>query len=160
MRHPSLGLPPRDLTVGRPDAAAALHAARVPVAARTLEAAVVADPTLAARHDELALREILADLEAMIERLGTAIAANDTHVMAHWADMILVRYRKRRIPLDDLTTLTESLRRIAAQVVTPDAMDAVDASLDAAIAVYRWNRRLGGDGRKRHPLVALIYKGA
>ena len=149
-----------DLTLGHPEAAAALQATRARVAARTLEAAAAADPSLATRHEELALREILADLEAMAERLGTAIAANDPHVLAHWAEMITVRYRKRRIPLDDLTTLTEALRRTAAQVVVPDAMGSVDACLDAAIAVYRWNRRLGGDARKRHPLLAMLYKGA
>jgi len=160
MRHPSLGLPPRDLAVGHPEAAAALHASLARVAARTLEAAVAADPSLATRHDELALREILADVEALTERLGTAVAAGDPHVMGHWAEMVLVRYRKRRIPLDDLTTLSEALRGVAAQVVAPDAMGAVDACLDAAIAVYRWNRRLGGDARRRHPLAALIYKGA
>ena len=44
--------------------------------------------------------------------------------------------------------------------VTPDAMAAVDAALDATIKVLLWHRRLAGDARKRHPLLAFIYKGA
>jgi hypothetical protein len=35
----------------------------------------------------------------------------------------------------------------------------VDAAIDAAITVFKWHRRLAGD-RKRHPLLAFIYKGA
>jgi hypothetical protein len=160
MRHPSLGHPPRDLTAGHPAAAAALRTAATRVAARTLEAAVAADPSLAERHDELALRGLLLDLEAWTDRLATAIASNDPHVTGHWAEMLTVRYRKRRVPLDDLVTLTEALRRVAAQVVEPDAMPAVDAALDAATKVYRWHRRLGGDARRRNAFLAFIYKGA
>jgi hypothetical protein len=159
MRHPSLGNPPRDLTAGFPEAAAALHASRARIAARTLEAAVAADPSLAERFDEPALRALLADLEAMTDRLGVAVASADAHVMSHWAEMALVRYRKRHVPLDDLVTLSKALRTTAATVVAPDAMGAVDAALDAAIARYRWNRRLSGDARRRNPFLAFIYKG-
>ncbi len=34
-----------------------------------------------------------------------------------------------------------------------------DATLDAAIKVYRWHRRLAGDARKRNALLQLLYKG-
>jgi hypothetical protein len=36
----------------------------------------------------------------------------------------------------------------------------VDAAIDAAVAALRWHRRLGGDARKRNPVIAFIYKGA
>ena len=39
-------------------------------------------------------------------------------------------------------------------------MAALDAAIDAAIAVFKWHRRLAGDARKRNPLLAFIYKGA
>ena len=39
-------------------------------------------------------------------------------------------------------------------------MPVVDASIDAAIKVFLWHRRLAGDARKRHPLLDFIYKGA
>jgi hypothetical protein len=35
-----------------------------------------------------------------------------------------------------------------------------DAAIDAAITVYRWNRRLAGDARKRNAFLQLLYKGA
>jgi hypothetical protein len=158
--HPSLGLPPRDETSGYPADAAALRRAGARIATRALEAAAALDPTFRDRYNELQLRELLADLEAMVNLLATSIAANDPDLVARWADMVAVRYRKRRVPMDDVITLCEGLRRSAPAVVTPSAMEAVDAALDAAIVVFRWYRRLAGDARKRNPLLAFIYKGA
>jgi len=158
--HPSLGLPPRDLRAGHPDDAAALGAAGHRVAARALEAAVAADATFRDRYDELRLRELLADLRAFTTRLATAIASNDTRVMSGWAEQVAVRYRKRFVSMDDVIGLFEGLRLAARAAVTPSAVGSVDASIDAAIKVFRWHRRLAGDARKRHPLLAFIYKGA
>jgi hypothetical protein len=158
--HPSLGRPPRDLTAGHPADASALRAADARVAARTLEAAIGADPTFRERYDELALRQLLADLAALVDRLATAIAANDPGHMATWAEMVAVRFRKRGVPMDDLIALCEAVRRTVPSAVTPAAMPVVDASLDAAIRVFRWHRRLAGDARKRNPLAAFLYKGA
>jgi hypothetical protein len=62
--------------------------------------------------------------------------------------------------MDDVVAMCEGLRRASAAAVTPDAMPAVDAALDATIEVLLWHRRLAGDARKRHPLLAFIYKGA
>ena len=39
--------------------------------------------------------------------------------MATFADLVAVRYRKRKIPMDDVVTLCEGLRRAAAAVVEP-----------------------------------------
>jgi hypothetical protein len=158
--HPSLGRPPRDLTLGHPADAHALASADARMAARTLEAAIGDDPTFRDRYDELGLRRLLADLAALVERLATAVAANDPGHMATWAEMVSVRFRKRGVPMDDLIALFEALRRTAPSVVTPEAMASVDAALDAAIEVFRSNRRIAGDARKRNPLAALLYKGA
>ena len=159
MSHPSLGLPPLDETAGHPAEAAALRAATERVAGRALEAAVAADSTFRDRYDEVRLRELLADLQAFVGRLATAIAANDTSVMSGWAETVAVRYRKRSVPMDDVIALCEGLRRAIRGVVEPAALPSADAALDAAIKVFRWHRRLAGD-HKRHPLVAFIYKGA
>jgi hypothetical protein len=153
-------MPPADFNAGHPADASGLRAARQRVAARALEAAVGSDPTLRDRHDDLALRELLADLEAMVDILATALATGDPIPMARWAEAVAVRYRKRRVPMDDVVSLCEGLRRASAAVVTPTAMPAVDAALDASIAVLLWHRRLAGDARKRNPLIAFIYKGA
>jgi hypothetical protein len=158
--HPSLGLPPRDLTSGDPDAAAFLRRAGARLRTRALETALDLDPTLRDRHDELTRQSWLSDLEAFVDKLGTAVASGDPHVMAVFADLVAVRYRKRKIAMDDVVTLCEGLRRASAAIVEPDSVAAIDAAIDEGIAVFRWHRRIAGDARKRNPLLAFIYKGA
>lgn len=118
------------------------------------------DPTLRDRHDDLVREALLADLQAFVDRLAVAVASGDPRAMATFADLVAVRYRKRKIAMDDVVTLCEGLRRAAAAAVQPDAQPAVDAAIDAGIAVFKWHRRLAGDARKRNPLLAFIYKGA
>ena len=128
--------------------------------ARALAAALDLDPTLAERHDDLARQALLSDLEAFVDRLVVAISTGNPRAMAAFADLVAVRYRKRKISMDDIVTLCNGLRRAAAAVVEPSAYAALDASIDAAIVVFKWHRRLAGDARKRNPLLAFIYKGA
>ncbi len=112
------------------------------------------------RHAEIVIQALLADLEAFHDRLVVAVASGDPHAMATFADLVAVRYRKRNVPMDDVISLCEGLRRAAAAVVEPDAVATIDAAIDEAIRVFKWNRRLAGDARKRHPLLAFLYKGA
>jgi len=112
------------------------------------------------RHAEVVIQALLADLEAFQDRLVVAVASADPHAMATFADLVAVRYRKRKIPMDDVISLCEGLRRAAAAVVEPGAVPVVDEAIDEAIAVFKWNRRLAGDARKRNPLLAFLYKGA
>lgn len=158
--HPSLGRPPRDLTAGHPEAAASARGARSRLAARALEVAVQGDPGFRERHGDLALRQLLADAEAMIDQLAVALASGDTAVMGGWAEHLAPRYRKRGVPLDDVIGITEGIRVATATVIAPDALPALDGAIDAAVAVLRWHRRLAGDARKRNPVIAFIYKGA
>ncbi|MEO7664604.1 MAG: hypothetical protein ABIV26_05705 [Candidatus Limnocylindrales bacterium] len=160
MSHPSLGHPPRDLSAGHPDAAAMLVANRSRVAARALEAAVDGDPTFRSRYSDLALRELLADTEAMADRLGVAIASGEADVLGEWAEMVAPRYRKRNVPMDDMIRLAEALDAAAEAVIHPAAAASARAATDAAVAVFRWHRRLAGDARKRNPILAFLYKGA
>lgn len=160
MSHPSLGLPPRDLSAGDPGAAAVLGRGGLRLRTRALEAALDLDPTLRERHDELTRNALLSDLEAFVDRLVVAIASGHPHDMATFADLVAVRYRKRRIAMDDIVTLCEGLRRAAAAVLDASALPALDAAIDEGIAVFKWHRRLAGDARKRNPILAFIYKGA
>jgi hypothetical protein len=125
-----------------------------------MEAALDLDPTLKDRHDDLVRLALLSDLDAFVDRLATSVASGDPHAMAAFAELVAVRYRKRKIPMDDLVTLCNGLRRAAAAVVEPTAMGPVDAGLDEAIAVFKWHRRLAGDARKRNPFLAFLYRGA
>jgi len=158
--HPSLGQPPRDLRAGDPASAAAIKSGGARFRGRAMDAALDIDPTIKDRHAELVRQGLLSDLEAFVDRLVMAVASGDPHAMATFADLVAVRYRKRKIPMDDLITLCNGLRRASAAVVEPGAMPAIDAGLDEAIAVFKWHRRLAGDARKRNPFLAFIYKGA
>lgn len=160
MSHPSLGRPPRDLSAGDPAAAAALSAGGERLRSRALVAAFDLDPTLRDRHSQLVLDALLSDLQAFVDRLVVAVASGDAGAMATFADLVAVRYRKRKVSMDDVMTLCEGLRRAASAAVEPDAQPSIDAAVDAAIAVFRWHRRLAGDARKRNPLLAFLYKGA
>jgi hypothetical protein len=148
------------MRAGDPSSAAALRNGGARLRARAFEAALDLDPTLRDRHDELVRQSLLADLEAFLDQLVTAVASGHPHGMATFADLVAVRYRKRKIPMDDLVTLCNGLRRAAAAVVEPSATPAIDAGLDEAIVVFKWHRRLAGDARKRNPFLAFIYKGA
>ena len=148
------------MRAGDPASAAALRSGGARFRSRAFAAALDLDPTLAERHTELVRQALLADLEAFVDRLAAALASDHPHAMATFADLVAVRYRKRKIPMDDLVTLCDGLRRAASAVVEPGAMPAVDAALDEAIAVFKWHRRLGGDARKRNAFLAFIYKGA
>ena len=153
-------MPPPDLKAGDTAAAAALRRGGPRLRVRAFEAALDLDPTLKDRHSELVRQGLLADLEAFHDRLVLAVSSGDPRAMATFADLVAVRYRKRKISMDDLVTLCEGLRRAGAAVVEPEANEALNAAIDAAITVFRWHRRLAGDARKRNGLLAFIYKGA
>ena len=112
------------------------------------------------RHPDVVRQALLADLEAFHDKLIVAVSSADPRVMAQFADLVAVRYRKRKIKMDDVITVCEGLRRAAASVVDPAAVPTVDAAIDAAIKVFRWHRRLAGDARKRNAFLSYIYKGA
>ena len=141
-------------------AAAAIRAAGPRLSARALAAALDIDPTMKDRHDEFVRQSLQADLQAFVDRLIVAVSSGDPRAMATFADLVAVRYRKRKVAMDDVVTLCEGLRRAAGSVVDPDAQPTIDLAIDEAIAVFKWHRRLAGDARKRHPLLAFIYRGA
>ena len=91
------------------------------------------------------MADLRLDVDAMVGRLADAVTSNDPRGLARWAEMVVPRFRKKGVSMDDLVLLFEGLRRAAPAVVVPDTMPLVDASVDAAIAVFRWNRRLAGD---------------
>ena len=160
MSHPSLGRPPRDLAAGSPTAAQRIRAATDALAARALESAVERDPTLMTRYDELGLRERLRDAALLADRIALSVAAGDPAPAREYADWTAPAYRRKRVPLDDIINLLEGLRSALPSVVDGQADADAVAAIDAAITVYRWNRRLAGDARKRNAFLQLLYKGA
>jgi len=145
---------------GDPVSAAALRRDRRRIAERAIAYAGEVDPEFNDRHDDLALAQLQLDVDSFVNRLADAVAANYPGGLERWAEMVVPRFRKKAISMDELMLLFEGLRRAAPAAVEPSAMATVDASVDAAIAVFKWHRRLAGDARKRNPLLAFLYKGA
>lgn len=160
MTHPSLGLAPRDTTAGDPAAAAAVDAARARLADRALEAAVAADPTIATRYEERALRRLLVDAGTLIETVSRSIASGDAGITRGWCETAVPVYRRHGVSMDDLATLAEGVREAVVATLNPDAAAHANAALDGAVEVFRWHRRLGGDTRPRNRILKAIYKGA
>ena len=160
MSHPSLGEPPVNFTAAFPEAAERLRANSDSIAARALEGAVDHDPTLATRHDELGLRHLQRDTGVYLERLALSIASGNSGFPAEWAGWCAPLYRRRRVPMDDLISISEGLRRAVRPYLGPHELAIADEAIDEAVRIMRWNRRIAGDARKRSRLLAAIYKGA
>src|ERR1700693_1833707 len=84
--HPTLGLPPRSLVGGFPDAAVRLRDARARLAVRALEISVAEDDTFRARYDDTGMRDFLSDAEVLVDRLALCVAGDDPHRLQQVAD--------------------------------------------------------------------------
>ncbi len=159
MSHPSLGLPPRSLTAGFPEAAERVRTAVPRLAARALSVAMQADPTIRDRYDESGQRHLLHDAALLAERVALALASGSPSPASEYAEWTAIVYRRKAVPMDDLVALCEGLRAAMPSALAPGELPTANAALDAAIAVYRWHRRLAGDARKRNRILQFIYQG-
>ncbi len=159
MSHPTLGLPPRSLEAGYPDAAARLRSQRARLAARALEVAVAEDATIGTRYDEVGLRNLLGDAEVLVDRLALCVAGNDAHWLKEFADQTATVLRRRGVPMDDIIRICEGLRAGAGGVLAEDELAVAESALDEAIGVYRRYRGLSGDARKRNRILDVLYRG-
>ena len=148
-----------DMTAGFPAAAERIRAARARLAARAVEVTVDHDPTLRERLGETGLRHLLRDTDGYLERVARSVASADPRQVSEWADWVAPVFRRRRIPMDDLIALSEGVRvAVAAVLAGPERVPA-DAAIDAGIAVFRWQRGISGDARRRNRLLWALYKG-
>jgi hypothetical protein len=158
--HPSLGLPPIDRISALPPAAIRVAAARERLAARALEIALDRDPTMRDRHDDVAIRRLLRDTAVLIDRIVDAIAAGDPGPARTFADATPPAYRRRKVPMHDLITISLSIRDAIGAVLPAAAMAPVDEAVEAMVERFKWHGRIAGDGRKRNRLLQALYKGA
>lgn len=159
MPHPLLGLPPADATAGRPEAASRLRAASTRIGTIAIEAALRIDPTLAERHDELALRLILRDQERHIEQLARALETGEDRFVTEYGEHIIPVYRRRGIRMNDYATFLAGLREASLSVLPAEDAPALTRTMGAWIDRVRKHRRLAGD-HPGNPLVRFIWKGA
>ena len=158
--HPTLGLPQSVASPHSADAALRLRDAAPRLAARALEVALDADPTLRDRYDETGLRERLHDAELLVERVALSVAQDDPLPAREYADWTATTYRRKRVPMDDLISLCRGLQAALPGVLAPGELAVADTALDEAAAVFKWYRRIAGDARKRNALLQFLYKGA
>jgi hypothetical protein len=157
--HYALGLPDPDMRAGFPAAAERVRAAQALLGTRALEVALERDPTLRDRAGETGLRRLLRDTEIFIERIARALATGDPGQAREWADWVAPVYRRRKVPMDDLVTLSEGLRSALAAVLAPEEQAAADVALDQAIETFLRYRRIAGDARKRSWIMNTLYRG-
>ena len=157
--HPTLGTAPRSLQAGFPDAAARLRADRTRLAARALEVAVDADPSIRTRHDDAALRNLLRDAEVLVDRLALCVAGDDPHWLREFAEQSAPVFRRRKLPVDDVREVCEGIRAGVRGVLSDEEMAPATRALDEAVAVYAWYRRIRGDARRWNPVTSRVYKG-
>lgn len=160
MSHPSLGLPPIDRISDLPPAAARVAAARERIAGRALEIAIDRDPTIRERHDEHAVRRLLRDTAVLVDRVVAALAAGDPGPARAFADATPPAYRRRKVPMNDLITISRSIRDAIGAVLPVADMDPVDEAVEAMVERFKWHGRIAGDGHKKNRLLQAIYKGA
>ena len=158
MSHPSLGREPRDLTAGFPDAADRLRTSRGRIAARSLDIALAAREGMRERYDELGLRQLLRDAELLVDRWSCP-SRPTTPITC--ASTRCGRTPSTAAGAFPWTTSSRSARASARRrrACCRRRSRRADAALDEAIEVYRWNRRLAGDARKRNAILQFLYKG-
>jgi hypothetical protein len=159
MPHPLLGLPPADVTAGYPRAAARLRAERRRVAEVALQATSRIDATFGERHDELALRRILRDIDQHIEQLARALETGEERFVTEYGEHVVPVYRRRGIRMNDYATILAGLREAALAALPADGSPIATALIDRWIDRVRHHRRLPGD-HKGNALVRFIWKGA
>ena len=159
MPHPLLGLPPADATAGSPRAAARLRAERERIADIALDATLRIDPTFRERHDDLALRRMLRDLDRHIEQLARALETGQERFVTEYGEHTVPVYRRRGIRMNDYATILAGLREAALGVLTATEAPTATDLIDRWTQRVRHHRRLPGD-HKGNALVRFIWKGA
>ncbi len=159
MPHPSLGLPPPDVTAGHPKAAAALRAQRDRLARLALEATLRVAPHMRARYDDIALRQLLRDYLQHIEQLARALETGSETFVTDYGEWLVPIYRRRRIPMKDFVLMLVGLEEALPGVLAPDDAAHARHLLEAWRGRLRHHARLPGD-HKGNPIVRFFWKGA
>jgi len=158
-RHPNLGLAPIDFAAGHAAAAEKIRGDLLKISAGALEAAVKADPTIRARYDDASLRRLLRDGELLVERLSMCLGSDTVRWLSEYAEWIGPIYRRRGVPLGDLSALCVGIRETVEPMLSPAELAVATRALEAAAAVFKRNSRIGGDRHKRNALWKWMYRG-
>jgi hypothetical protein len=111
------------------------------------------------RYDEAGLRRLLRDAALLAERVALSVETGDPGLAREYAEWTAPVYRRRATPMDDVIALCEGLRVALPSVLPPSDLEPPGDALDAAIGVFRWHRRIAGDGRRKNAFLQFLYKG-
>lgn len=159
MPHPSLGLPPADITAGLPAAAIRLRTSRDRLARLALDATIRLAPVFRERYDEAALRLFLRDMERHIEQLARCMETGTERYMTDYGEWLVPVYRRRRVPMKDFMALLAGLAEASATVLTPEEEPIARGYIERCQQVLKFHGRFPGD-HKGNPIVRFFWKGA
>jgi hypothetical protein len=94
-----------------------------------------------------------------VERLALCLAGGEDQWLTEYAEWIGPIYRRRGVPLADLSALCAGIRETVDAQLSADEFAAAARSLDAAGAILKLNGRVGGDRHKRNALSKWMYRG-
>ncbi len=159
MAHPTLGLPPHDVSAGQPAAAARLRANRARIARLALQATVRDAEGFSERYDETALRLFLRDFERHVEQLARALETGEDFYVVSYGEWLVPIYRRRRVPMADFMAMLAGLQVASATAMTPDENKIGDELFERWNGTLKWHQRLPGD-HKGNSLIRFFWKGA
>jgi hypothetical protein len=159
MPHPTLGLPPHDITAGHPEAAARLRASRDRVAQLGLATTVRDANGFADRYDEEQLRLFLRDNQRHVEQLAKAIETGQDYYVTSYGEWVIPMYRRRRVPVADFMALLAGLQAASGTVLTPEEKRVSDGLFAQWADRLRKHQRLPGD-HKGNGIIRFFWKGA
>lgn len=148
-----------DLAAAYPAAAERIRGNKLRVSAGGLESAMIADPTIKERYDEAGLQRLLHDGELLAERLASCVASGEDRWLTEYAEWAVPVYRRRGIPLRDLSELCAGMRDTLQPQLSPDEFAVASRSLDAAADIFARSSRIAGDRHRRNALWRWMYRG-
>ena len=159
MPHPSLGLPPTDVTAGNPDAATRLRANMQRLARLGLQETVKNADWFSDNYDEATLRLLLRDSERHLEQLARSMESGQDYYVTSYAEWLVPIYRRRRIPMRDVTALLKGLQVATATVLSPAEREVADRFFTRWYDTLKHHQRLPGD-HKGNRVVRFFWKGS
>ena len=159
MPHPSLGLPPADVTAGHPEAAARVRENISRLARLGMQETVHNADGFADRYDDVMLRLLMRDSERHLEQLAKSIESGRDYYVTSYAEWLVPIYRRREVPMRDVMAILAGLQVAAATVLTPSEREVAEGYFVRWKDTLKHHQRLPGD-HKGSKLLRFFWKGA
>jgi hypothetical protein len=159
MTHPSLGLPPPDVTAGNPAAAARIRGEKARLAQVAFETTLNRDPSFRERYDDGMLQLLLRDYDRHIEQVARALETGQDRFVVQYGEWLVPVYRHRRVPIRDFVALLDGLSAATSSALSSEDGTLLRELIDRWVGRLRHHQRLAGD-HKGNSIVRFFWKGA